>query len=63
MLEEDRRVDEGARGARVDQSQDGDGWLAWKKEMNTMGEMAGSGVRGGVGKWEDCGKFSNIVVH
>ena len=52
MMEKYRRVDEGARGARVDQGQDGDGWLTWEKEVDTKGEMARSGVREGSGEWE-----------
>ena len=43
-VEEDRWVEEGSRGARVDQGEERDGLAARQEEVNTEGEMAGGRV-------------------
>ena len=37
VLEEDRRIDEGAGGARVDQRKGRDGLVAWDEEVHPKG--------------------------
>ena len=43
-LEEDRGVEEGARGARVDEGEDKDGLATWQEKVNTEGEVAGGRI-------------------
>ena len=43
-VEEDRWVEEGSRGARIDQGEDRDGMAAWQEEVDTEGEVAGGRV-------------------
>ena len=46
-LKEDRGVEEGARGANVDQREDRDGLETWQEKVNSEGEVAGGRVREG----------------
>ena len=43
-LEEDRGVEEGSRGTRVDQGEDRDGLATRQEKVNTEGEVAGGRV-------------------
>ena len=43
-VEEDRGVEEGSRGARVDQREDRDGLATWQGKVDSEGEVAGGRV-------------------
>ena len=44
-LQQDRGVEGGATGAKVDQRQDNDGQLARKEKVDPEGDVVGGGVR------------------
>ena len=46
-MEKDGGVDEGARGAGVDQRKDRDGLVTWQKKVNAEGEVIGGKEREG----------------